>query len=161
MVVFNGWERNKTKTRRIFEKGSSFLPKEYVEKFSSKISYRGGNFDLISQFSLGIESALQEENKNIGKVLVKEGFLESIKEETTDGKKSLTAVIRYESRIPVLTDVDIISKPSLRVYLPAKRILEIGKRGRKRVVVSTSQGVMTAMDANKKGLGGEILFAIW
>ena len=100
-------------------------------------------------------------NKEIGKVLVREGFLESIKEQSTKGKKSLTAVIRYENRIPVLTDVDVISKPSLRVYLPAKRILEIGRRGRKRVVVSTSQGVMTAMDANKKGLGGEILFAIW
>ncbi len=100
-------------------------------------------------------------NKEIGKVLVKEGFLESIKEQSEKGKKSLTAIIRYERRIPVLTDVDVISKPSLRVYLPAKRILEIGKRGRKRVVVSTSQGVMTAMEANKKGLGGEVLFAIW
>ena len=100
-------------------------------------------------------------NKEIGKVLLKEGFLESIKEHSQKGKKSLIAVIRYERRIPVLTDVDIISKPSLRVYLPAKRILEIGRRGRKRVIVSTSQGVMTAMEANKKGLGGEILFAIW
>ena len=100
-------------------------------------------------------------NKEIGKVLVREGFLESVKEETKDNKKSLKAVIRYERRIPVLTDVEIISKPSLRVYLPAKRILEIGKRGRKKVVVSTNQGVMTAMEANKKGLGGEILFSIW
>jgi len=100
-------------------------------------------------------------NKEIGKVLVKEGFLESVKEQGEKGKKSLKAVIRYERRIPVLTDIDVISKPSLRVYLPAKRILEIGKRGRKRVVVSTNQGVMTAMEANKKGLGGEVLFAIW
>src|ERR1035437_3894092 len=100
-------------------------------------------------------------NKEIGKVLVKEGFLESVKEQSEKGKKSLTAVIKYERRIPILTDVDVISKPSLRVYLPAKRILEIGKRGRKKVIVSTNQGVMTAMEANKKGLGGEILFAIW
>ena len=42
-----------------------------------------------------------------------------------------------------------------------KRILDIGKRGRRKVIVSTSQGVMTAMSASKKGLGGEILFAIW
>jgi len=47
-------------------------------------------------------------NKEIGKVLVREGFLESIKEQNNKGKKSLTAVIRYESRIPVLTDVDVI-----------------------------------------------------
>lgn len=108
-----------------------------------------------------VELPFSNVNKEIGKVLIKEGFLESIKEQSEKGKKSLKAVIRYERRIPVLTGVDVISKPSLRVYLPAKRILEIGKRGRKRVVVSTSQGVMTAMEANKKGLGGEILFAIW
>lgn len=93
--------------------------------------------------------------------MVKEGFLESVKEKTEKNKKSLVAVIRYENRIPILTEVQVVSKPSLRVYLPAKRILEIGKRGRKRVVVSTSQGVMTAMDAYKKGLGGEILFSVW
>ncbi|MGA2967864.1 MAG: 30S ribosomal protein S8 [Candidatus Levyibacteriota bacterium] len=100
-------------------------------------------------------------NKEIGKVLVKEGFLESIREEGKEGKKKLKAVISYDDRMPVLTDIEVISKPSLRVYYPAKRIMEIGRRGRRRVVVSTSQGVMTAMDANKKGLGGEVLFAIW
>ncbi len=94
-------------------------------------------------------------------MLVKEGFLESIKEETQKGRKSLRAVIRYDSRIPVLTDVEVISKPSLRVYLPAKRILEVGRRGRKKVIVSTSQGVMTALEASKKDLGGEILFSVW
>jgi small subunit ribosomal protein S8 len=100
-------------------------------------------------------------NKEIGRVLVKERFLESIKEEGKAGKKELKAVISYDDRLPVLTDVEVISKPSLRVYYPAKRILDIGKRGRRRVVVSTSKGVMTAMEASKKGLGGEVLFAIW
>jgi small subunit ribosomal protein S8 len=100
-------------------------------------------------------------NREIGKVLVKEGFLESIKEQGEKGKKELIAVVSYDDRLPVMTDVEVISKPSLRVYYPSKRILEIGKRGRRKVVVSTSQGVMTALEASKKGLGGEILFAIW
>ena len=100
-------------------------------------------------------------NKNIAKVLVKEGFLESVKEEENEGKKHLVAVIKYERRIPVLTDVLIISKPSLRVYSSVKKIPEIEKRGRRKIVVSTSQGVMTSQDARKKGLGGEILFSVW
>jgi len=100
-------------------------------------------------------------NKEIGKVLVKEGFLENIKEETVNGKKTLNAIIRYEKRIPVFTDVIIISKPSLRVYEPAKKLNEIKKRGKRKVVLSTNKGVMTAEDAQKKGVGGEILFAIW
>lgn len=100
-------------------------------------------------------------NREIGKVLVKEGFLETIKEDKEKGHKTLVATIRYENRIPVLTDVIIISKPSLRVYATAKKIPDIEKRGRRRVIVSTSQGVMSARDAVKKGLGGEILFSIW
>lgn len=100
-------------------------------------------------------------NKEIGRVLVKEGFLESVKEESKGGKKQLVAVIKYENRIPVLTDVSVISKPSLRVYLPAKRILEIGRKGRRKVLVSTNKGIMTAMEAKNKGLGGEVLFAVW
>lgn len=100
-------------------------------------------------------------NREIGKVLVKEGFLESIKEDNENGYRELKAVIRYEKRIPVLTDVMIISKPSLRVYEPVKNIMEIKKRGRRTVIISTSKGVMTADEANKKGVGGEVLFAIW
>ena len=108
-----------------------------------------------------VELPFSNINKNIAKVLVKEGFLESVKEEELDGKKHLVAVIKYERRIPVLTDVLIISKPSLRVYSSVKKIPEIEKRGRRKIVVSTSQGVMTSYDARKKGLGGEILFSIW
>lgn len=100
-------------------------------------------------------------NKEIGKVLVQEGFLENIKEEEDKGKKSLRAVIRYVGRIPVLTDVKVISKPSLRVYESVKKILEIKKRGKRTVIISTSKGVMTADQANKKGVGGEVLFSIW
>ena len=100
-------------------------------------------------------------NKEIGKVLVKEGFLETIKEESEKGKKSLKATVRYEKRIPVLTDVIIISKPSLRVYEPSHRLANIQRKGKKIVIISTSQGVMTGTQAQKKGIGGEILFTIW
>ena len=96
-------------------------------------------------------------NKEICKVLVKEGFLESVKEKEVDGKKQLDVVIRYEKRIPVLTDVTIISKPSLRVYATVKKIPEIEKRGRRKIVVSTNQGVMTSQDARKKV--GNVLWA--
>lgn len=100
-------------------------------------------------------------NKAIGEVLVKQGFLSSVKEEEASGKKTLVATIPYEQRMPRLVDVEVISKPSLRVYATAKNISKLGKRGQRTMVVSTSSGVMTGKDAQKKGVGGEILFAIW
>lgn len=99
--------------------------------------------------------------KEIGSVLVKGGFLESIKEEKTEGKKVLEATVKFDRRSPVISDVDIISKPSLRVYVTSKNIPEIQKRGMTTIVISTSKGIMMGRDAYKKGIGGEVLFKIW
>lgn len=97
----------------------------------------------------------------IGNVLVKEGFLASVKEEKIEeGKRSFIAAVRYVRRKPVLHDVEIISKPSLRIYKLAR---ELGKsRDRAQTtIISTSSGVMTGREAKKKGIGGELLFSIW
>lgn len=100
-------------------------------------------------------------NKEIGRVLKKEGFLEDVKETKDGSRKLLTVVIAYEKRIPVFSDVIIVSKPSLRVYRPSKAIIGIERKGRHKVVLSTSQGIMSGYEAKKKGVGGEILFEIW
>lgn len=99
-------------------------------------------------------------NKSIGKLLVKENFLEDLKEEIKDGKKVLVAQIRYERRSPVLNDVLIISKPSLRVYVSTKNISKT-QRGLGVSVLSTNKGIMTGREAKKIGVGGELLFKIW
>ncbi|MBU2632391.1 30S ribosomal protein S8 [Patescibacteria group bacterium] len=127
---------------------------------------------LVADFIIRIKNAVLANRKevvlpysklnfSIGKVLVKQGFLEEIKEKEEDSKKTLVVKIKYEKRIPIFTDVTLISKPSLRVYTPAKRITEVQRRGRKTIILSTNQGVMTGLEAKKKGVGGEVLFAIW
>jgi small subunit ribosomal protein S8 len=100
-------------------------------------------------------------NREIGKVLQKEGFLTEVKETKNKNRRMLQATIAYEKRLPVLSNVIVISKPSLRIYKPSKNISDIEKRGKHKVVLTTSQGVMTGVDARKKGVGGEILFEIW
>lgn len=101
-------------------------------------------------------------NKIIGELLIKEHFLENIKEEEKDGKKVLVIQIRQEKRIPIIDGVLIVSKPSLSVHIKAKNIQkEQRKEGRGIAVFSTSQGIMTGSQAHKKGIGGEFLFKIW
>lgn len=99
-------------------------------------------------------------NMAIGKVLVKEGFLASIKENTVEGRKMLAATLRYERRRPVLTDVAVVSKPSLREYVGSKDILKAQGKSIT-AILSTNQGVMTGKEARRKGVGGELLFKIW
>jgi small subunit ribosomal protein S8 len=97
----------------------------------------------------------------IGKTLVKNKFLSEIKQEEVEGKKQLRASLRYMRRKPVVTEVDIISKPSLRVYVSAKQNSMSSNRDAMTTVLSTSEGIMTGRDAHKKGIGGELLFKVW
>jgi small subunit ribosomal protein S8 len=99
-------------------------------------------------------------NKAIAKVLVKEGFLADVKDAEQDGKKVLNVGIRYQRRKPVVGEVEIISKPSLRSYVDKQELQLEQRKNSMTLVVSTSQGIMTSKTALKKGIGGELLFKI-
>ena len=99
--------------------------------------------------------------KALGKILLKDNFLEEVTEEKKDDKKVLSLRITYEKRVPVLTDVLLVSKPSLRVYVKPKDIKERQRRSQNTLIVSTSKGVMNGREALQKGVGGELLFEIW
>jgi small subunit ribosomal protein S8 len=100
-------------------------------------------------------------NKQIANLLVKERFLSGMNAEDVEGKKAIVVSIAYEKRMPMFTDVSIISKPSLRVYTKAKNLTAKRKLGTGTTIVSTSKGVMTEKEAVEKSLGGEVLFRIW
>lgn len=100
-------------------------------------------------------------NKAVGDVLVKERFLENIKEEIVDNVKILKATVNYDKRIPVLQGVRVVSKPSLRVYSGAKKVSRGERTGMNMTVLTTSIGIMTGKEARKKGVGGELLFEVW
>lgn len=129
------------------------------------MNYRIGDFVIqLKNAALARKRELyvspSKTQKAIGKVLVKEGFLEDIKEEEIDGKKLLYVKLRYQRRRPVVTDIAIISKPSLRVYVGADEIAK--KQGQaKTVILSTNNGIITGREAMKKKVGGELLFKIW
>lgn len=99
-------------------------------------------------------------SKAIAKVLVKEGFLETVKETTDEGRKQLSIRLRYQSRKPAITDVLLVSKPSLRRYVNASEIIKIQGRA-STAIISTNAGVLSGKEAIKKGVGGELLFKIW
>lgn len=99
-------------------------------------------------------------SKSIAMLLVKQGYLKSVSEEEVDGNRMLKVEVAYVRRIPVLTDVEIVSKPSLRIYISVSDLGVRVKRGHSTLVLSTSRGVMTGKEAQKEGVGGELLFEI-
>lgn len=89
--------------------------------------------------------------KAVAETLKKEGYLNSLSVE--DG--TLVTELAYRKKEPVLTSVKLISKPGLRIYLNVDELA--AKRGPALVILSTSNGVLTAKEAIKKRIGGEII----
>ena len=100
----------------------------------------------------------------IAAVLKKSGFIGDIERKKGKGKKGeheyLCLSLKYEDKLPLLSDFKIISKPSRHMYMKAKDIKLI-RSGYGMAVISTNKGVMSSKEARKQNLGGEILFEVW
>src|SRR3989344_2905970 len=93
---------------------------------------------------------------SIGTILKEEGYLKSVKEETLEGHKVVKVTLMYKKNSAAMTDVKIISKPSIHKYVGKNEIKKVASRY-DLAIVSTNQGVMTNRKAIKLGIGGELL----
>lgn len=96
----------------------------------------------------------------IANILLKEGFIEKIERKFRKEKKILRIFLKYKDNEPVIQGTKRVSKPSRRVYLPYKKI-KPPKGGYGIAIISTSQGLMTAKEARKRKLGGEVICEVW
>jgi small subunit ribosomal protein S8 len=96
----------------------------------------------------------------IAKILGKEGFIEKVEKKGRGVKKSLEITLKYDGKVPAISDLKRISKSGQRIYLPYKKIKKV-KEGLGIAIVSTSKGLMTDKEARKQKLGGEVICEIW
>jgi len=94
----------------------------------------------------------------IAKILQKCGFVGAVeaKEET----KEFTVKLRYDGRRPAFEAIRRISKPGHRVYVKSDKLPTV-RSATGVAIVSTSQGMMTNMEAKDRKLGGEIICEIY
>jgi small subunit ribosomal protein S8 len=92
----------------------------------------------------------------VAKVLEQEGYLASVATETVEGKNLLTLELKYYQDRPVIERIQRVSRPGLRIFKRADQ-LPVVQGGLGVAIVSTSQGVMTNVQAKAKGHGGEVL----
>ena len=99
--------------------------------------------------------------REIARILVEEGFVESFATQQGDVQEMLTVQLKYvEGRTPVVSGLKRISKPGLRVYARKTEIPRV-LGGLGLAILSTSHGIMTGSQARKLNLGGEVLCYVW
>jgi len=98
----------------------------------------------------------------IAKILKEEGFIEGFEDYTENNKNYLLLSLKYigKSRKSVISKIERVSKPGLRVYSNSKELPRI-LNGLGIAVISTSKGVMTNLKAKELGIGGEVLCYLW
>ena len=94
-------------------------------------------------------------------VLKKEGYISDYKiSSSSKNKNSLSVNLKYNNGLPVIKEINRVSRPGRRVYASATSIPKI-KNGLGLAIVSTSKGVMTDGEARIKKIGGEIICRIF
>ena len=98
--------------------------------------------------------------QQVAELLRTSGFVDKV---SADGKgidKKLTITINTEATNARITEIARLSRPGRRMYVSASDIPTV-KRGRGIVILSTSKGVMTGMEAKKKHIGGELICQVY
>ena len=97
----------------------------------------------------------------ITRTLHEEGYIRNYRWIDDSKQGILRIYLKYgEGKEKVITGLKRISKPGRRVYAKADRLPNVyGNLGI--AILSTSQGIKTASECRKSGIGGEVLCYIW
>ena len=100
----------------------------------------------------------------IARILKEEGYIEDY----TVGDEKPAAMIHVQlkyygprrTRRPVITNLQRISKPGRRVYRNRRELPRV-LSGTGIAIMTTPKGVMTAQQARRERVGGEVLCYVW
>ena len=99
----------------------------------------------------------------IAEILQKEGYIGGFRvEDNVNGVgKSLILELKFgANRERSLAGLRRVSKPGLRVYAKSTALPKV-LGGLGVAIISTSSGLLTDKQANKQGVGGEVLAYVW
>lgn len=100
----------------------------------------------------------------IARILTEQGYVKDYTVGEEEPVSMITVKLKYHGsrreRRPVITKIQRVSKPGRRVYRKRNE-LPIVLSGTGIAIITTPSGVMTAQDARKAGVGGEVLCYIW
>jgi small subunit ribosomal protein S8 len=98
---------------------------------------------------------------HIAEILQQEGYIAGWSSEDGEKGKILVIELKYgPNRERSIAGVRRVSKPGLRVYAKAGNLPKV-LGGLGVAIISTSSGLLTDRQANKKGVGGEVLAYVY
>jgi len=98
---------------------------------------------------------------NLTNILKSEGYIRNFKIISEGHHKIIRIFLKYdEEKVPVISGLKRVSKPSCRIYKGCDDIPKV-LNGYGINILSTSKGLMTDREARNLNVGGEIICSLW
>jgi small subunit ribosomal protein S8 len=125
-------------------------------------NYLWNMFSNIKNGQLANQSYIRQRRKKIIEKLLKilwdEGFILGYSVSSLD-KNFLKIFLKYKNGQPVIKTINVISKPSRRIYCSAKQLWKLDSTTQL-IIISTNKGLKSCSECKKLNLGGELLISI-
>lgn len=106
-----------------------------------------------------VEVPYSKLKESVAAILKREGYVTDVSVEGAP-KRIIRLKLKYQGKRSVIEGLQRVSRPGLRRYVSASEIPRV-RGGLGVAVISTSQGVMTGLEARKRNLGGELICFVW
>ena len=127
--------------------------------------------DPIADYLTRVRNAIRARHKRVDipasnikraltKILIDQKFVTSVSEIKDTKQDVLRLTLKYTDGVNAIKGVDRISKPGLRVYVPADQLPRV-LNGLGVAILSTSKGMMSDREARSQNVGGEVLCHVW
>ncbi len=118
---------------------------------------RNANKALHAQVSMPASGQKVE----LARVLKDEGYISEYSVAREGSFDTLVIELKYtDGRRRVISQVKRVSKPGRRIYAKKDNLPKV-LGGLGTAVISTSRGLMTAREAQRQGVGGEVVCFVW
>lgn len=98
--------------------------------------------------------------ESVARMLAANNFIDAVNVEKATVGKTMTLQLFPENSNARITEIKRLSKPGRRHYVNSQGI-PVVMRGRGLVIISTSKGLMTGVDAKKAKIGGELICKVY
>ena len=128
--------------------------------------------DTVSEFLTRIRNAGSAKHEKvdvpasklregIAQILVNNGLIRSFKIAKDSKQGVMRVYLKYaDDGEHVMSSIQTVSRPGRRVYIKSTEI-PVVRSGFGMTILSTSHGLMSGKEAQKKNLGGELLCKVW
>lgn len=97
----------------------------------------------------------------LARLLKEEGYIAGYRVVKGDSYDKLVIDLKYtDGRRRVISDIKRVSKPGRRIYAKKDNLPKV-LGGLGVAIISTSRGLMTAREAQRLGVGGEVICFVW